>query len=166
MIFKQGVLKEEKQKFSILLICSCLPMFVIILIALLNKTDLKILTFFISIFCIPLFLVILLIDFYNLEWYHIYEDRIEVRCIFGIKNIVCYNDVVSVDEVKINLTSRGMEKTFYIFNDGRRNNNNVLNVNSCYNKKRFNLRIYKTYELEKYIVDHLNLKVNRQSESV
>lgn len=55
-----------------------------------------------------------------------------------------------------------MEKTFYIFNDGRKNNNNILDVNSCYNSKKYNLRIYKTAELENYILNIRNLPIIRK----
>ena len=37
-----------------------------------------------------------------------------------------------------------MKKKFYIFNDGRKKNRNIFNEESCYNKKRNNLIIYKT----------------------
>lgn len=114
---------------------------------------------FITIFLIALFpilIIILLIGFKNLEWYIVYNNKIEVRNIYGIKNIVFYDSVLFIEELEINLTTRGMNKKFYIFNDGRKNNNSIFNINSCYNNKKFNLRIYKTKELENYINNNLH----------
>ena len=88
----------------------------------------------------------------NLEWYCIFNDRIEVRCPFGKKNVVYYNNILFVEEVGISLTTRGEDKPFYVFNDGRKNNGNIFNVNSCYNKRKYNVRIYKTSMLENYIM--------------
>ena len=81
---------------------------------------------------------------------------------FWEKNSVYFDNVIFVEELQINLSSRGMEKTFYIFNDGRKNNNNILDVNSCYNSKKYNLRIYKTAELENYILNIRNLPIIRK----
>ena len=102
----------------------------------------------------------ILIGFKYLEWYCIYDDHIEVRNIYGKKNSVFFNNVSSVEEIEINLTTRGMKKVFYIFNDGRKNNGNIFDVNSCYNNKKFNLKIYKTEKLENYIKNILKFKVN------
>ena len=65
-----------------------------------------------------------------------------------------------VEDIEINLTTRGMKRRFLIFNDGRKNNSNFFDLNSCYNNKKFNLRIYKTNELENYIINTLKYKVN------
>lgn len=160
MIFKQGVLKEEKIKFSLLIICVLIPYLIIVLNTIYHD-NIKLLITFSLIFFLPLFLLILFFGLINLEWFCIYNDRIEAKSIFGTKNVVYYNKVLLVEEMNINLTNRGMEKAFYIFNDGRKNNNNFLGVNSCYNKKRFNLRIYKTPELEKFIIGNIKLKFQK-----
>jgi hypothetical protein len=44
-----------------------------------------------------------------------------------------------------------------MFNDGRKNNGNAFDLNSCYNKKRYNLRIYKTREFESFIKNTLKI---------
>ena len=157
MFIKQGVLKEEKIKFAIFMICSLIPFFAVTLLILLNDDGVEDLLTFILMYFIPLFLPMLFYGLKNLEWYHIYEDKIEVLCLFGKKNSVEYTNVKFVEEVKINLTSRSMEKSFFIFNDGRKNNNNILDINSCYNNKKFNLRIYKTCELENFIINNPEL---------
>ena len=159
MIFKQGVLREEKIKFFVGIIGVFVPYSVIISIALMCLHEIRILITFLLILFLPLFFLVLLFSLMNLEWFHIYDDRIEARYIFGIKNIVYFDNVLFVQELTINLTSRGMKKKFYVFNDGRKNNNNILDVNSCYNRKAFNLRIHKTYELENYIQNSLKLKI-------
>ena len=160
MIFKQGVLKEEKIKFLITVIGSFLPFLVVTIIGIIQQEFQAVGVFLLIIF-LPLFSLILLIGLTNFEWFNIYEDRIEVRYIFGLKNTVYFDDVLNVQQVKINLTTRGMEKEFYIFNDGRKNTKCIANINSCYNKKKFNLRIYKTIELEKFInMKKLNIQVD------
>lgn len=115
---------------------------------------------FLIIIILPILLLIIFIGINNLEWYYIYNDHIEARNLYGIKNTVFYDNVSFIEEVKINLTTRGMKKEFYIFNDGRKNNNNIFDNNSCYNTKKLNFRIYKTKELEKYIVNILKFNIN------
>lgn len=142
MIFKQKVLKEEKIKLGIIISCVVIPYVAIAIINFINQYNFRM---FITIFLIALFpilIIILLIGFKNLEWYIVYNNKIEVRNIYGIKNIVFYDSVLFIEELEINLTTRGMNKKFYIFNDGRKNNNSIFNINSCYNNKKFNLRIY------------------------
>lgn len=156
MIFKQKVLKEEKIKLGIIISCVVIPYVAITIINFINQYNFRM---FITIFLIALFpilIIILLIGFKNLEWYIVYNNKIEVRNIYGIKNIVFYDSVLFIEELEINLTTRGMNKKFYIFNDGRKNNNSIFNINSCYNNKKFNLRIYKTKELENYINNNLH----------
>ena len=160
MIFKQNVLKEEKIKFLINNICVFTSYIAILVIGLIIKEDLKLLLFYTSLIFVPILILMILIGFKNLEWYCIYDDHIEVRNIYGKKNSVFFNNVSSVEEVEINLTNRGMEKMFYIFNDGRKNNSTILNINSCYNNKKFNLKIYKTNKLEDYIINTFKFKVN------
>lgn len=159
MIFKQNVLKEEKIKFLISVISVFVSYIAIFVIGLITKENLKLLLFCTSLIFVPILILMVLIGFKNLEWYCIYEDHIEVRNIYGMKNSVYYNNVSKIEEVKIKLITRGMEKTFYIFNDGRKNNDNMIDINSCYNKKKFNLRIYKTDKLENYIINILKFDV-------
>lgn len=160
MIFKQNVLKEEKIKFLSVVIGVLVSYIAILVIGLIINENPKLLVFALSIIFLPILILMILIWFKYLEWYCIYDDHIEVRNIYGKKNSVYFNNVSSVEKVKINLTTRGMEKEFYIFNDGRKNNANIFNINSCYNNKKFNLRIYKTDKLENYITTTLKIKVN------
>ena len=159
MVFKQSVLKEEIIKFLIVVIGVISIYIAILVIGLITEEDPKLMVFGLSIIFIPILISMILIGFKYLEWYCIYDDHIEVRNIYGKKNSVFFNNVSCVEEIEINLTARGMEKVFYIFNDGRKNNRNIFNINSCYNNKKFNLRIYKTNELENYIIDTLKFKV-------
>ena len=162
MVFKQGVLYEEKIKFLIAIISVSIPYIAIAIISLIFQEDLKYLMTFISIFFLPLFCLVLLLGSINLEWFYVYEDRIEARYIFGIKNVVYFHNVLDVQQVKINLTARGWEKEFYIFNDGRKNNNGYFCSESCYNRKRFNLKIYKAPRVESYINDVLKFNVTQE----
>lgn len=162
MIFKQGVLKEEKIKFIIVLSCVLIPFIALMILNLLDNENIRLSKVFLLVLYLPILFLFVLLGLRNLEWYYIYNDKIEARNIFGIKNIIHYKDVLFVEERTINLTSRGMKKQFYIFNDGRNNNNNIFNLDSCYNKKKFNFKIYKTPKMEEYIINTLNLQVNRK----
>lgn len=160
MIFKQNVLKEEIIKFLIVVIGVLTPYITIIVIGLITEENPKLFLLSFSIIFVPMLVLIILVGFIYLEWYCIYDDHIEVRNIYGKKNSVFFNNVSTVEEIEINLTNRGMKKTFYIFNDGRKNNSNIFNINSCYNNKKFNLKIYKTNRLENYIINTLNFSVD------
>ena len=159
MIFKQNVLKEEKIKFGIVMSAVTVPYIaLIIVLGFLYRSEWMFLVVLTLIF-LPIWLLMLLIGFKNIERFCIYDDHIDVRTIYGIKNSVYYDNVSFVEEVGISLTARGTKKTFYIFNDGRKNNRNAFDLNSCYNKKRYNLRIYKTKELESFIKNTLKIVV-------
>ena len=161
MIFKQNVLKEEILKFLIVVIGGGLiPYIALIIISLIREENPEFVLLFFSIIFIPILILMILMGFIYLEWYCIYDDHIEVRNIYGKKNSVFFNNVSSVEEIEIILITRGKKKTFYIFNDGRKNNGNIFDVNSCYNNKKFNLKIYKTNKLENYIINTLKFKVN------
>ena len=86
-----------------------------------------------------------------LEWFEIYHDRIKVKNIYHTKNEVLFSNVQEIKEVTIFLTQKGTPKPFYIFYDGRKENKNVVGSWQPYNKKKCNLQIYKTPELEDYI---------------
>ena len=114
---------------------------------------------FIFVFHLPIFLIALLLSLSQLEWYLIYSDRIEVKGLFSIKNTVYFDKVLFAERVEIPLTNSGMYVPFFIFNDGRKNNGNILDSNSCYNRKKYNLRTYITPELEEYITKTLHIKI-------
>ena len=156
MIFKQAILKEEKIKFGIGVGSVA---FVELLIFVLELTHGDFM-FRLSVIFLPCLVLMICIGLNYLEWYCIFDDRIEAKCIYGVKNAVYYNEVKSIKETSINLTARGFEKTFYIFDDGRKNNNNFFDVNSCYNRKKYNLRIYKTKKLESFVLNSLKLNVD------
>ena len=161
MIFKQGILKEEKIKFFGTILATLTPYITLAIFGLISRESVEVVLLFLII-SLSLFSLILLFGLINLEWFNIYDDRIEARYIFGVKNTVYFDDVLDVQQVKINLTTRGMEKIFYIFNDGRKNNKSIANINSCYNKKNFNLRIYKTSKLENFVnMKNLTIQVER-----
>ena len=160
MIFKQNVLKEEIIKFLIVVISVLTVYTSIIVICLIKEENPELLLFLLSIIFFPILILIILIGFKYLEWYCIYDDHIEVRNIYGKINSVFFNNVSTVEEIEINLTTRGMEKVFYIFNDGRKNTSNIFNINSCYNNKKTNLRIYKTNVLENYIINTLKFSID------
>ena len=165
MIFKQNILKEEKTKFLSIIIGVYVIPIAILIISIIEKENLHLLLMFLLLCVLPISGIIILLGLNNLEWFHIYEDRIEARCVFGIKNIVYFKNVLLVEELKINLTARGTPKDFYIFNDGRKNNNSLFDLNSCYNNKKLNLSIYKTAEIENFVNNILKLEVLREKQT-
>ena len=158
MIFKQKVLKEEKIKLSIIFSCLFILVLLVVIFAVICDGSFELIFTFVSIILLPLFIILFLVQLNYFEWFYIFNDIIEVRCPYGIKNIVYFNNILSIEEVSINLKTRGMEKQFYIINDGRKNNDNFFNINSCYNRKKFNLRIYKTEQLKEFINKSLQIK--------
>ena len=158
MIFKQKILKEQKIGFFV-----CVFAFTAILVAFLVFTqnvyplDFPTLLLIIFVYVIAV-LPNLLIQLRDMEWYCIYKDRIEARNVFGLRNTVYYKEVSFVEEVDISV-SIGKQKTYYIFNDGRKNTRNLLGIYPFYNNKKINLRIYKTKKLESYIKKNLRFKI-------
>ena len=160
MILKQNVLKEKKV-ISIIAFCvSCVLWIIPVLLILFDKdtTDKMNGILLLSLFFFPMILLAILSDLQDWEWHCVYGDRIETRCIYGIKNTVYFASVLHIEELPIRITPRGNDYVFYMLNDGRKNNGNVLDFNSCYNRKKYNLRIYKTPELEEFIKNHPVLK--------
>ena len=52
------------------------------------------------------------------EWFYIYEDRIEARSVFGIRNVVYFCDVISIQEKVLRLN--GLLVAYYFFKDNRK----------------------------------------------
>ena len=158
MIFKQKILKEQKIGFFV-----CVFAFTAILVAFLFFTqnvypiDFPTLLLIIFVYVIAV-LPNLLIQLRDMEWYCIYKDRIEARNVFGLRNTVYFKQVSFVEETDI-MISMGGPKTFYIFNDGRKNTRNLFGIYPFYNNKKINLRIYKTKEIEKFIKNTLRIKI-------
>ena len=162
MVFKQGVCKEEKVKFWLpLAIMLSLPLALAVILLVQGEDILQVLIVF-SLLFLPFILGSLVLGLDSQERFNVYTDRIEVKSVFRRKNVVYYKEVEYIEEVEILLTSRGMPKQFYIFHDGRKDNGNLLDLNSCYNKKKYNLRIYKTPELENYITNTLCIEIRKQ----
>ena len=160
MVFKQGVLRFRKIMYWLFVPMISSPLLVFILFELLISHNIErvndglmLLTLF-----FPLYLFIFLLGLSCMEWFRIYEDRIEAVCVYGKKNTVYFKDVLYVEELKINET-RYAFYLYYIFYDGRKNNKSRLDINSCFNKKKFNFRIYKTDKLEDYITNVLKLEI-------
>ena len=160
MIFKQDVLKEQKTVVRAGVGVILFVFFALILVFLFDGGEVSPITEVLppTLFFLPLVLLNILMGFNYWEWHCVYDDKIETRCIYGIKNIVFYDKILFIEEALIPITTRGGHTRFYILNDGRKNNNSFFDINSCYNRKKFNLRIYKTPELEEFIKNHPVLK--------
>lgn len=161
MVFKQGILREEKMKFFVGNLCILVPFFVLTAIFAFKSDNISGWLLFSLLTFWPLFVAALLISVHQLEWFSVYHDRIGVRNIFGLKNTAFYENVQFVEEREIPLTSRGTYKTFYVFYDGRKSKQNLYGQPSCYNSRKYSLIIYKTPELENYILNVLHLEVKK-----
>ncbi len=157
MLLKQGVSKEEMFKFILLNVVQLLVLFAVIVLLLSRELDSRPLIITVSVLWFPLFFAQSILGIFNLEWFLIYEDRIECRCLFYVKNVVYFQNVISIENKIINLTARGMEKEFFILQDGRKNTSNILGRMSCYNRKKYSFRIYKTKELETLLKDKFGI---------
>ena len=157
MIFKQRVLQDTKDPTHILsMLISLLVVGVLIICVDLN-VGLK--STIISLMVVLVIgMLCILIAIKDLEWFIIYKDRIEVKTIYHIRNIVYFKDVVFIEEIKLQVFKM-QYIPYFIFNDGRKNNNNIFDYTSYLNKKNYNLRIYKTPELEEFITNHLKIEI-------
>ena len=157
MLFRQRILKAEIVKFIVTNVCMLMLWIPLVLIGLIRDRDAKAVLMMTALLT-PLFLFLILMGLNCLEWYDVYEDRIEAKCIWGRKNIVYYHEVQFVELVMIGI-ARGIQKPFYIFNDGRKNNSSILDINSPSNKKKFNLRIHYSPEMENHILNTLGMPI-------
>lgn len=158
MLFRQRIMKQK----MILCIAANLITFILFGVVFLigfmqGETDITAAVLVATLCLIPLFMALLL-SLNELEWYDVYEDRIEAKCIFGRKNVVYYHEVQFVELAMIGI-ARGIQKPFYIFNDGRKNNSSILDINSPSNKKKFNLRIHYSPEMENHILNTLGMPI-------
>lgn len=95
------------------------------------------------------------------EWFYIYEDRIEARCIWGCKNKVMIHDVAAVEEVMLHINSYA-QCPYYVFYDGRKMHKDGFEGRSTFlNYKKYMLRIHKTPEVEDYILNTLHLEIQK-----
>lgn len=157
MLFRQRILKAEIVKFIVTNVCMLMLWIPLVLIGLIRDRDAKAVLMMTALLT-PLFLFLILMGLNCLEWYDVYEDRIEAKCIFGRKNVVYYHEVQFVELAMIGI-ARGIQKPFYIFNDGRKNNSSILDINSPSNKKKFNLRIHYSPEMENHILNTLGMPI-------
>ena len=158
MLFKQEVLKERKSgSVFVCILSSFFPILVMTTKSFWDINDWKMQILVLVLFCLPLISIVVSLCT-DMEWYCVHKDRIEARCVFGIRNIVYYDKVLFVEERKISV-SKGCYKQFYIFNDGRKNNRTNSDYNDHFNRKKYNLRIYKTERLEDFITNELKLEI-------
>ena len=162
MVFKQGISKQNKFNFIVFFLVITLGNLVFLLLA---KEEflvaLQLIVFFESILVLSGLFFLLL----KCEWYHIYEDRIEVNYIFGTKNTVHFKDVLFIEEIGMLPRYKRFSNSYemvYFFNDGRKNNNNIFDYNSFNNNKKLNLRIIKTPQLEKYVTEVLKIEIKKE----
>jgi len=147
MKFRQPILKDEWNKFIAMCICLLPALLFLCVLAFREKTyaGIIIVLFVLPTLClIPLYLI-------HMEWIEVYDDKIVCKCIYGTKNAVSLDKVLSVEKRKIRLVSHGCGKEFFLFNDGRKNNSNILDYTDCYNRSKYNFKIPVTDTLEAFL---------------
>ena len=100
-------------------------------------------------------LIIIVVSPKDNERFIVYEDKIEVRCPYGIKNTVYFDKVSFVEETQ--LVVGKTHKTFYIFVDDRPSKRKRFN--ECFNNKKYCVRIEKTEQLSNFVINVLKLEV-------
>lgn len=113
----------------------------------------------IAVFVLPVIGILSVFLYYGLnkiEWFYIYEDRIEARCALRVNNVVYYENVKFIEDVRIDVDAH-VVNSFYIFNDGRVNTKK--NKLEPINNKSINLRINKTKELEDFVKNNLQIEI-------
>lgn len=152
LVYKQNIAKEELWKFLPPQVAILVGYLSLMILGIVRDGERETVIVFAGVLLIPILLNVI-VGLYYLEWFCVYTDRIEAKSIYGIKNIVYFRNIQFVEELEINLTTRGMPRSFYIFHDGRENYcaQSVFARNSCYNKKKYNLRIRKTEAIERLV---------------
>lgn len=99
------------------------------------------------------------------EWFYIYEDRIEARSVFGIRNVVYFCDVIMIQEKFLGVK---VSFSYYFFKDNRKTHKEEgqkckfteteKGSPNAFNTKKYCLRIHKTPRLEEFINNHPVLK--------
>ena len=97
---------------------------------------------------------------FDSERFEIYEDKIIVRNnALRIRNMVLLENVKFVEEGKLSIGGAENFVDYYILNDGRKNKRSGWQYrNGIYNKKKYNLRIYKTEELEAFLKERFEIR--------
>lgn len=101
----------------------------------------------------------------RLEWFYIYQDRIEARSVFGIRNVVYFCDVIMIQEKLLGLK---VSFSYYFFIDHRKTHKKdgqkceitgtEKGSPNAFNTKKYCLRIHKTPRLEEFMKNHPALK--------
>lgn len=85
----------------------------------------------------------------TVQWFHVYEDHIEVRTIWGKQNEVYFCNVQQIIEKDIHI-NRYVATEHYLFDDGRRENRR-LELSTYQNHSNIAVRIYITGELRHFV---------------
>lgn len=163
-VFKQGMTKHVKRKAVLYAlipaIIACVFSAVVWLFSEFQWQSVWEFLLVLGIFWVPLTPIMIFGALTTLEWFYVYEDRIEAHGVWGCKNAVFYKDVEYVEERMLPLNIRDCVMLHYIFHDGRKNSGGLRNISSP-NKKQYTLRIYRTPELEDYILNTLHLEIRK-----
>ena len=148
LLFRQRVVKD-----SLFVLITMLSFFIIaiifsiiIMLFYVEKNSLDLIAscvILLLLFIIPLGLASL-VAIIQTEWFLIYEDRIEAKNIFRIKNKVYYNKIIFVEEIAVKIV-RGNDCPILIINDGRKDYvKSFFKEPQICNNTKYNLRIPKS----------------------
>lgn len=152
---KIGIIKE---KISGLIISTILVLIPAVLILLFVKgTQEKII---LSLFCVFIYLILLLNYLISMEWYIIDKNSIKVRNVFGIVNQVEFKNVEYAYIKKLPVYTRDKGITCILFKDNRKENSFFKGYNTD-NHKKYIVRIPYNQEFINYLENNnINLNAN------
>lgn len=164
MLYKQGIMREDKIINTIGTVFSALMGVLWLSLPLLaGEKDYRVIVGWMVIWLpVCLFLILMPLNYY--EWFCFYADRVEVRCVFGIKSVAYYKDVTFIEKKKLagNYSRCWMA---YLFHEDKKEIrwrfSDILDYEFSiwYNRRRRNVRVYYTEELERFIEMHLKDKL-------
>ncbi len=158
LIFKQKPIKGIIFLYVIMCVgLSILPTWMFIHTIITEGFSLENLLGWFLLFCLPI-LIAQLGLLSHIEWFEIYDDRIVAKNIFHTKNNVFFCNVQEVKEVTINVTNHDTER-FYIFYDGRKDYKDIFGEMEPYNRRKYNLLIHKTPELEEFLTKRFDIEI-------
>jgi hypothetical protein len=161
MLYKQGIMREEKVRFALMTGHATILYALMFSIPFWDETFVLRYALVEWLLFLPLFLAMVLGALANLEWYHFYHDRVEVRNVYGIRSVAYYADVTFIEKRNISLSTHSKGQPFYVFHEDKKEIrlpfSEILDYDSdrCHNRRRINVRVYYTEELERFIQNTL-----------
>ena len=158
MLFRQPVQHKQK-KIAYEMLAATGVFFLIVMTVIVIEVSRVYQVWILLLFPVYFLGIVLNYVLHDFEMFEIYEDKIVARNILRIKNTVLFENVKFVEEGKLNLLLHGEIVDYYILNDGRKNKRPGWQYrNDFRNRKKYNLRIYKTDELEAFLKERFEIR--------